>query len=570
MKKSMLFLLAICSLWLLDGCGSGGGTKQDVATHFSVASANATPTAGVAFNITVNALDAAGQMVASYSGTVHFTSSDPQFVPPANSTIANGTGIFSATLKTAGGQTITATDANSITGTSTSIAVAAKPSPVPYVYQPLRPAAVAPGGAGFTLTVDGTGFVSGAQVNWNGSARTTTFVNESKLTASVEVSDIASANTASVTVVNPSPGGGNSNAVLFEVTNPNGTSLAAAPPLPAGSGAGPVITGDFNGDGKVDLAVVNESSDDVSVFLSNGDGTFQAAVNYSVASQPLSIAVGDFNGDGKLDLAVVNNLSDSVSVLLGKGDGTFQPATNSGAGSTPTSFAVGDFNGDGKLDLAVVNNLSASVSVLLGKGDGTFQAAVHYGVGLGILSVAVGDFNGDGKLDLVAGGSVTTNSNISVLLGNGDGTFQTAVNNVIGIRPSSIAVGDFNGNGMLDVAVAGEGCKTGCPILQILFGNGDGTFQPVRSFLNPTRNMPNSVTLGDFNGDGKLDVIVTYSQPAISVFLGTGDGKLQSPVNYNNLGLAGTNHVATGDFNGDGKLDLAVTSGAGVTILLHQ
>src|SRR4029077_1762672 len=102
-----------------------------------------------------------------------------------------------------------------------------------------------------------------------------------------------------------------------------------------------------------------------------------------------------------------------------------------------TSVAVGDFNGDGKLDLVVVNNLSASVSVLLGKGDGTFQAAVNYGVGLGIISVAVGDFNGDGKLDLVVGGVVATNSNISVLLGNGDGTFQTPANNIIGIRPSA-------------------------------------------------------------------------------------------------------------------------------------
>jgi hypothetical protein len=570
MKKFTLLFIPICSLWLLNGCGSGPATTQRLATHFSVMSATAAPVAGASFNITITALDATGQMVASYSGTVHFTSTDGQAVLPASSAVANGTATVQVTLETAGPQFVTATDTASLTGTSNAITVTAKPSPVPLVYQPLSPAAVVPGGAGFTLTVNGTGFVSGAKVNWNGSARTTTFVSDSKLTANVLASDIGTATTASVTVSNPAPGGGKSNAVLFEVTNPNGPLFTAAPPVPAGSGPSPMATGDFNGDGKVDLAVVNESSDNVSVFLSNGDGTFQAAVNYSVASQPMSIAVGDFNGDGKLDMAVVNNLSDSVSVLLGKGDGTFQPAVNYGVGSTPNSVAVGDFNGDGNVDLAVVNNVSNNVSVLLGKGDGTFQPAVNYGVGSNPTSIAVGDFNGDGKLDLVVGDFVAPNSNLSILLGNGDGTFQTATNNSIGIIANSVAVGDFNGDGKLDVAVAGGHCKTGCPILQVLLGNGDGTFQPVRSFLNPTRNQANFIILGDFNGDGKLDMIVTYSQPAISVFLGMGDGQFQSPVNYNSLGLAQTNALAIGDFNGDGKLDLAVPSGAGVTILLHQ
>jgi hypothetical protein len=576
MKKYLSGLLSICSLVLLSACGGGSGNPPPPlpATHFSVAPASPNATAGSALNFTVTALDSLNAIVGSYSGTVKFTSSDGNAKLPVTSTLENGTKSFTATLESVGNQTITATDTAkaSITGASTSIKVSAAvpPSPVPFANQPLSPAAGAPGTAGFTLTVNGTGFVSGSNVNWNGSALTTTFVSDSKLTANVLASDIATASTASVTVVNPAPGGGKSNPVLFEVTNPNGDFFTATPPLPAGSGASAVATGDFNGDGKEDLAVVNEISDNVSVFLSNGDGTFQAAVNYSVASQPFSIAVGDFNGDGKLDLAVVNNLSDSVSVLLGKGDGTFQPAVSYGVGSTPNLVAVGDFNGDGKLDLAVVNNLSGNVSVLLGKGDGTFQPAVNYGVGSNPTAFAVGDFNGDGKLDFVVGEFIAPNSIISVLLGNGDGSFQSPVNSVIGITSSSIAVGDFNNDGKLDVAVAGGHCKTGCPILQLLLGNGDGTFQPVESFFNPTRNQPRFVTLGDLNGDGKLDVVVTYSQPGISVFLGTGDGHLQSPVNYNNLGLAETSAVAFGDFNGDGKLDLAVTSGTGVTILLHQ
>jgi predicted NUDIX family NTP pyrophosphohydrolase len=183
----------------------------------------------------------------------------------------------------------------------------------------------------------------------------------------------------------------------------------------AGSGPWSVAVGDFNGDGKPDLAVANEESNNLSVLLGNGDGTFQTAVNYSVGLQPWSVAVGDFNLDGKPDLAVANEGSSNVSVLLGNGEGTFQAAVNYGAGSGPWSVAVGDFNGDGKLDLAVADTVSNSVSVLLGNGDGTFQAGVNYVAGMGPNSVAVGDFNGDGKLDLAVANAY--GGGVSVLLG---------------------------------------------------------------------------------------------------------------------------------------------------------
>src|SRR5580658_474305 len=255
-------------------------------------------------------------------------------------------------------------------------------NPVPLINQPLVPDAIAAGGEGFTLTVNGTGFVSGAVVNWNHSKLATTFVKDSQLTASVPASDIAAATTASVTVVNPSPGGGPSNVMFFEVT-PASSSIALGAPPTFGAGTDPdaVAVGDFNGDGKLDLVVANEGSNNVGILLGNGDGTFQAAVNYGVGSAPTSVAVGDFNGDGKLDLAVVNELSNNVSILLGNGDGMFQAAVNYGAGLSLFSVAVADFNGDGKLDLAVANYESNNVSILLGKGDGTFQAAVDYGIG---------------------------------------------------------------------------------------------------------------------------------------------------------------------------------------------
>jgi hypothetical protein len=430
-------------------------------------------------------------------------------------------------------------------------------NPVPMINQPLVPDAIAPGGAGFILVVHGTGFVSGAVVNWNDSSLATTFVKDSQLTATVPASDIAAASTASVTVVNPSPGGGTSNVMFFAVT-PSSSSIALSAPSAFGAGTDPdsAAVGDFNGDGKLDLAVANEGSNNVSILLGKSDGTFQAAVDYGAGSNPSSVAVGDFRDDGKLDLVVANDGSDNVSILLGNGDGTFQAAVNYGVGSAPTSVAVGDFNGDGKLDLAVVNELSNNFSILLGNGDGTFQAAVNYGAGLSLFSVAVGDFNGDGKLDLAvaSGGS----DYVSVLLGNGDGTFKTAVQYVAGLEPISVAVADFNGDGKLDLAVANYESNN----VSILLGKGDGTFQAAVDYGIGTENYPatpGSVAVGDFNGDGKLDLVVggveSDNVSVVSVLLGNGDGTFQAAVNYG--AGAGQTSVAVGDFNGDGRLDLA-------------
>jgi len=137
-----------------------------------------------------------------------------------------------------------------------------------------------------------------------------------------------------------------------------------------------VAVGDFNGDGKPDLALVNANSSEISIMLGNGDGTFHAAASYGTGNPPVAIAVGDFNGDGRPDLAVVNANSSGISVMLGNGDGTFQAAAKYEKGNSGVAIAVGDFNGDGKADLAVVDGFSNEVSILLGNSDGTFQAAV--------------------------------------------------------------------------------------------------------------------------------------------------------------------------------------------------
>jgi len=346
-----------------------------------------------------------------------------------------------------------------------------------------------------------------------------------------------------------------SNNVSVLLGNGDGTFRAAAN-YDVGFFPNSVTSGDFNGDGKPDLAVANQGSNNVSVLLGNGDGTFQAAVSYPAGSNPVSVTSGDFNGDGKPDLAVASAGSDLVNVLLGNGDGTFQAAVSYPAGSLPFSVTSGDFNGDGKPDLAVANASSNNVSILLGNGDGTFQAAVSYGVATNPRSVTSGDFNGDGKLDLVTANAY--GNNVSILLGNGDGTFQAAVNYDVDFWPLSVTSGDFNGDGKPDLAVANQGSNN----VSVLLGNGDGTFQAALSYGGRT---PFSVVSGDFNGDGKPDLAVANrGSNNVSVLLGNGDGTFLAPASY----LAGSNPVSvvSADFNGDGKPDLAVVNNGSNTV----
>ena len=320
--------------------------------------------------------------------------------------------------------------------------------------------------------------------------------------------------------------------------------------------------GDFNGDGIPDLAVANFGSNTVSILLGNGDGSFQSAVEYPVGVTPSYVAVGDFNKDGALDLAVANTNSFSpggtVSILLGNGNGTFQAALNY-ASTEPYAIVVADLNHDGNLDL-VVDNHAGQISVLLGNGDGTFQTAKYYAAGSNPLSVVVGDFNKDGKPDIAVANKAS--NNVSVLLGNGDGTFKTAVNYPAGTNPVRIASGDFNGDGNLDLAVANSGSNN----ISILMGNGDGTFQAAVNLS--AGQSPSAVAVGDFNGDGKIDLVVTnHTDNTIGIYLGNGDGTFQSPVTYP---VSNPEFAAVGDLNADNAPDLVVTnSSGGVNVLLN-
>jgi FG-GAP-like repeat/Abnormal spindle-like microcephaly-assoc'd, ASPM-SPD-2-Hydin len=328
--------------------------------------------------------------------------------------------------------------------------------------------------------------------------------------------------------------------------------------LPVAPGAFSVASGDFNGDGIIDLVSVSQGGNTVSVVLGNVNGGFNSPVSYPTGSAPSAVVSGDFNGDGILDLAVTNSncayqtagMADTelvcnagtVSILLGNGDGSFQPHLDYATGKNPSALAAADFNADGKLDLAIVNAEDGSISVLLGQGDGTFQSQVVYKVP-GAQGLVIGDFNNDHKLDLVVSGPTT-------LLGNGDGTFQAPITYAGGYvsgTGSPLAAADFNLDGKLDLYEGGA----------FFLGNGDGTFvlHAVYSAAgNGNSGDDGGAAAVDLNGDGKPDLVIADGN-GVEVLLGNGDGNFQTPLDYSTTTAS---DVLVADLNGDGRLDLAV------------
>ena len=330
-----------------------------------------------------------------------------------------------------------------------------------------------------------------------------------------------------------------------------------------------IDVGDFSGDGHADLAVVNESGASVSILLGAGNGGFAPQIPYATGPGPWSVAVADFNQDGVLDLAVTNyssgTLGDTVSILLGTGGGTFGSQTTFASGLGPVSVAAGDFNEDGLPDLAIANASSASafnggstVSILLNLDGGTFGSPTPFTVGQQPELVAVADLNGDGHLDLAVANYV--DNTVSVLLGTGLGTFSAQTTVHVQLGPQAVAVADFNEDGHPDLAVANWGSGISHTV-SVLLGLGDGGFGPQTAFTVGVG--PTAVAAADLNGDGHADLAVANygangNGNTISVLLGLGDGGFGGQTTFA-VGSAPW-AVAVGDFNGDGRPDLAVAN----------
>lgn len=387
--------------------------------------------------------------------------------------------------------------------------------------------------------------------------------------------------------------------VLFVVSLTPRTSHAGLPTIfrpptlvdSGGFATESAVAADVNRDGKPDLVVAIQNDPGgahltnglVSVVLGNGDGTFGAPVTYdSGGNDAMSVAVTDLNGDGAPDIIVgnfcvwVNGTCSfaTAGVLLGRGDGTFAPAVpvNLG-GSSSQQIAIADVNGDGKPDLlaTVAAPFNGAVATLLGNGDGTFQAPRLALLGsVDVRSLSVGDLNGDGRLDVVASGG-SEDGGLSrgiarVLLGTGDGTFEISPATYdsgvsAGGWANFVAVGDLNGDGALDLAIANYPDST----IGVLLGHGDGTFGSTVLYDSGSR-LAWANTIADVNGDAKSDLIVANAGGMVDVLLGNGDGTLQPPQSYAIPGDALS--VVAADVNQDGKLDLAVAVGNNLTAIL--
>ena len=431
-------------------------------------------------------------------------------------------------------------------------------NPVPFIDLPLIPSSRAPGSAGFTLTVNGTNFVTGSVVLWDGMPRETHFISPAKLQAVIPARDIRRACTASLRVRNPRPSGGVSNVALFMIRKSGMPVLhkwrkVVSPPVDV------VVAADFNRDGKLDLAATqNYESNTVTIMLGEGGGNFQPAVNYESSGTPGAMAVGDFNNDGNLDLAVANG-----GILLGRGDGTFYWATTKllfGA----VSVVVGDFNRDGNLDLIYGNN---GVYLALGNGDGTFRQPIQVSSEHPNALVA-GNFNGDAALDLAFAYDVGGEGRIAVLPGNGDGTFQPPLSVPAKSGTMNMIAADFNGDGKLDLAA--DNSNEFNPYISVFYGYGDGSFSSPAQLL--IKGGAFGLAVGDFDANGRIDIATVdgdlRSLNFVSVLLGDKDGDFLPAKSVR--ALSPSQGIAAGFFNGHGYLDLVVPTDDGVEILLMQ
>ena len=304
------------------------------------------------------------------------------------------------------------------------------------------------------------------------------------------------------------------------------------------------------------------------------DMTFAPPVAYLIGDNPEHVTVADINGDGNADILTANFFSNDVSILLGNGDGTFGDESYHRASSGAVGIAVADLDGDTILDLAVANLNDNSVSVLMGLGNAAFARRVDYATGIFPESVAAADLDNDGNVDLMVPHTGLPNEpgGLTILMGTGDGRFAPAVEFVEDLRPSFVQVADLDGDSILDIVLAnGFGFIPGNDDIAVLLGKGDGTFDAPNRYFTEDGGLPIDIAIADFNGDQILDVgSVNSSSNNVSVLMGVGDGTLATAETYDVPGIGFYASITSGDMNGDNAKDLIVTTRQSIAILINS
>jgi hypothetical protein len=473
-------------------------------------------------------------------------------------------------------------------------AVLAASNPVPTVVGPPVPQAVLPGKGQFTLKVYGANFVQGAGVNWNRSPRFTTFVSARELHANILAADVAKPTAGYITVTNPPPGGGvsSSSYAIVEVHQPTKTIVVGRPDVYLNNiGARLSVLSDFNNDGILDFAA-DYGFKWIKAFLGNGDGSFRQSStvtsNY-YGNGPAVIAAGDFNNDGNEDLlfgADFNGPPTQLEVNFGDGNGKFRFGVRSPFKfeNYPWGVTIGDFNRDGNLDAAVAAaEPGYYLSIFLGNGDGTFKQGATY-QDVGAYEMVTADFNGDGILDLAVLDS-TSRGNLFIQLGNGDGTFQQP--RLVDRNPlagtcslsADLWVSDFNGDGRADLAYCERDLDANQGKIWVALGNGDGTFKKPVSLTVDAYQGAFEFAVGDFNSDGKTDILANYflannfNKTETDLFLGNGDGTFQRKKIITLPGepfYNAENGIVPGDFNSDGLLDFLLKEPGAFNVFVQK
>jgi hypothetical protein len=329
-------------------------------------------------------------------------------------------------------------------------------------------------------------------------------------------------------------------------------------PVASFPGVGVLPTADLDGDGKLDLIVAGAGI--LSLRYGNGDGSFSPPVDYSLGEGLNGTVAADFNHDGALDLAIANISTNQLLVLINRGHRTFAPAVQYAVGDGPTGVAAADFNGDGRTDLAVSNHRSSNLCVLLNRGDGTFLPAVFYPGGDHPGAMITADFNGDGKADLAMANIV--GSSVLLYFGNGSGKFTVGDNYPVGQYSGQLVAGDFNRDGKLDLVTTNWMGSS----MSVLFGDGRGKFRAAEFY--PANSYPGMVAAADLDGDGDLDLAFSNGGTGyFTVLQNNGSGQFLPPVTFDSGG-SDARSLTVGDFNRDGRPDVAVGNSSTATILV--